>query len=98
MKAKQIEPNTPKLSESIKNYLIIPFMESCNCSQHSIDGVVEIFEKAIAQELSNLKAQVRKEIEELRHTSIKSDTSFHDFCYSEALTDCLSIPSLKGEE
>ena len=55
--------NTPKLPESIKNYLIIPFMESCNCSQHSIDGVVEIFEKAIAQELATLKAQVRREIE-----------------------------------
>lgn len=99
-------PNTPKLPESIKNYLIIPFMESCNCSQHSIDGVVEIFEKAIAQELSNLKAQVRKEIEE-QITKMENSNWLHGMGLSGSQAEYIeanikasyrSIPSLKGEE
>ena len=86
-------PNTPKLPESIKNYLIIPFMESCNCSQHSIDGVVEIFEKAIAQELSTLKAQVRKEIAELKKPIVVKygQRVLNARAYNDALDKALNI-------
>lgn len=76
-------------------------MESCNCSQHSIDGVVEIFEKAIAQELSTLKAQVRKEINELETRSEARKVSDSGFWVKDQLIgrkDALSIPGLKEEE
>ena len=60
------------------------------------------------QELSTLKAQVRKEIEELRKPGICDGVTCYcegepeDDCevfeYNEAIDGCLSIPSLKGEK
>lgn len=96
-------PNTPKLPEYAKERIYLQQNENIEeitwCADMVGDDDIEyVRADVVAQELSTLKAQVRKEIEELRHTSIKGDTSFHDFCYSEALTDCLSIPSLKGKQ
>jgi hypothetical protein len=60
--------------------------------------------KLVAQELATLKAQVRKEIEELK-SGQKIDyghdcyEKWCDYCDAnkrdEAINDCLSIPSLK---
>lgn len=45
--------------------LLIPFMKSCNTSQHCIDGVVEIFEKVISQTRQEAVEEERKALADL---------------------------------
>lgn len=69
--------------------------------QDFVDGWHEgRLKQFIAQELATLKAQVRQEIEELMidpRTVVVGNMHFIGG-KNQALTDCLSIPSLKGEE
>ena len=87
---KQLPTNQPKVSNKLVN-----------------QPLIGEFEKLLAQELATLKAQVRKEIEELRAANgtngklnvyLDSDGFWQmtDHRYhNQALTDCLSIASLK---
>jgi hypothetical protein len=62
---------------------------------HDVEQLKIMAGKLVAQELATLKAQVRKEIEELKYNSARGETSFHEFCYDQALNEALSIDSLK---
>lgn len=122
MKAKQSEPNTPKLpdySEPMKSIRSLLERHKSKedtewVSQRLFDIFIVELNKSksgiIAQELVTLKAQVRKEIEELRaadgtngklNVYLDSDGFWqmtdHKY-HNQAITDCLSIPSLKEEE
>jgi len=83
---------------------------------NTIEDVILQIVELVSQELSTLKAQVRKEIEgKLEAVGLcentKKDSSWCNKCREchlrgsdlnlgreEAFEDCLSIPSLKGEE
>lgn len=76
-----------------------------NCNEP--DGLVyydsETITKYVNKELATLKAQVRKEIEELGKQNYASKPAdrveeIDERAYGAAITDCLSIPSLKEEE
>lgn len=56
--------------------------------------------QAKQEERDTLKAQVRQEIEGLKnkHSSGQGWTNHLEIGYKDGITDCLSIPSLKGEE
>lgn len=104
MKAKQSETNTPKLPEDVEQRFDEwrQSGQSYMNPQDFVDGWHEgRLKQFIAQELSTIKAQVRKEIEEKRDDwkglEEMTTTDIAGEIY-RALDDCLSIPSLKGEE
>lgn len=100
MKAKQSVPNTPKLPEDVgkrfdkRFYNGMKFHKSLAFNEMALEKTMrDEIRQFLAQELSTLKAQVRKEIEELEYN--------HEYCvschYTQAIADCLSIPSLEEE-
>lgn len=59
-----------------------------------------LIKQAKQEERDTIKAQVRREIEGLKnkHSSGQGWTNHLEIGYKDGITDCLSIPSLKGEE
>ncbi len=99
MKTKQSEPNTPKLPEDVEKRFDEwrQSGQSYMNPQDFVDGWHKSrLKQFIAQELSTLKAQVRKEIEEQAPEDWMSYDEKNG--YDIAITDCLSIPSLREEE
>lgn len=98
-------PNTPKLPEDVekrfdKDFVGIGLLstEKGQFCPHALlrDVPAGKIKQFLAQELATLKAQVRKEIEEQAPEDWMSYDEKNG--YDIAITDCLSIPSLKGEE
>ena len=110
--------NTPKLPEDVKSRferLELEFIEKREETRNKFSGV-NIYrklkiEKDISdvfnwyeKEIATLKAQVRKEIKELKVDEYGENGNYcgcgehngsGECCRNEAITDCLSIPSLK---
>ena len=108
-------PNTPKLSEDVENrvrelYLKDYVADETESREMILIGMkdpwYEWWINIISQELSTLKAQVRKEIEE-QITKMENSNWLHGMGLSGSQAEYIeanikasyrSIPSLKGEE
>lgn len=98
-------PNTPKLSHDVD----MRYAEFCSDWDVKTDGDIQFrisVAEFIAQELSTLKAQVRKEIEE-QITKMENSNWLHgmglsgsqaEYIEANIKASYLSIASLKGEE
>ena len=96
-------PNTPKLPPDVERRFDEwrQSGQSYMNPQDFVDGWHQgRLKQFIAQELDNLKAQLRKEIEGLKnkHSSGQGWTNHLEIGYKDGITDCLSIPSLEEEE
>lgn len=80
-------------------------------SEKAYDLVMELIAQAKQEALSTFKAQVRKEIEELKKSAAISEIHWDDdqktqriidrqkmYAHNQAITDCLSIPSLEIDD
>ena len=102
MKAKQsVEAQARSILQKVHNDACKKnHLPELGYSERAYDLVMELIAQAKQEALSTLKAQVSKEIEELKnkHSSGQGWTNHLEIGYKDGITDCLSIPSLKGEE
>lgn len=92
-------PNTPKLPEDVEKRWNIFQKEVFSLHSelwlYDKKGTVDLFRQLLAQELANLKAQVRREIEEKKEINPSFELAK---LRNELINDCLSVESLKEEE